>query len=223
VPLLQPYGGRGGVPLGPSLSERWGNAGMGLIRKMMSVSSMGVVDFRSDKERTAAYTKAAMKEAKKQTELQRRQAAQQAQYLRLAQQAAAPPASVDPAVAHRTAAEQDEFDVILMTAGQRTIQVIREVRALTSLGLKDAKDLVEAAPVVVLEKVAKDAAEKARAVLEGAGAAVTVTAPPVPPVEAVTVHPSAMDELGKLAELRASGVVSQQEFDEAKARILGAL
>jgi hypothetical protein len=110
-----------------------------------------------------------------------------------------------------------------MAAGQRKIQVIKEVRALTSLGLKDAKDLVEAAPVVVLEKVAKDVAEKARTVLEGAGAAVTVTAAPVPPVEAVTVRPSAMDELGKLAELRASGVVSQEEFGEAKARILGTL
>jgi large subunit ribosomal protein L7/L12 len=196
---------------------------MGLIRKMMSVSSMGVVDFRSDKERTAAYTKAAMKEAKKQTELQRQQAAQQAQHLRLAQQAAAHPASVDPAVAHQTAAEQAEFDVILMAAGERPIQVIKEVRALTSLGLREAKYLVDNAPIVVLEKVAKDAAEKARAVLEGAGAAVTVTGEPVPPVEAVTVRPSAMDELGKLAELRASGAVSQEEFDEAKARILGTL
>src|SRR3954465_14507123 len=109
-----------------------GNAGMGLIRKMMSVSSMGVVDFRSDKERTAAYTKASMKEAKKQTELQRRQAAQQAQYVRLAQQAAAPPASVDSAVAHQTTADQDGSDVILMAAGDRKIQVIKEVRALTS-------------------------------------------------------------------------------------------
>jgi large subunit ribosomal protein L7/L12 len=196
---------------------------MGLIRKMMSVSSMGVVDFRSDKERTAAYTKAAMKEAKKQTGLQRQQAAQQAQHLRLAQQAAAHPASVDSAVAHQTAAEQDEFDVILMAAGERTIQVIKEVRALTSLSLKEVKDLVEDAPVVVLEKVAKDAAEKARAVLERAGAAVKVTAEPVPPVEAVTVNPSAMDELGKLAELRASGAVSQEEFAKAKARILGTL
>jgi ribosomal protein L7/L12 len=186
---------------------------MGLIRKMMSVSSLGAVDFRSDKERTAAYTKAAMKEAKKQTELQRQQAAQQAQHLLLAQRDAAHPA-------HQTAVEQDEFDVILMAAGMRPI---KEVRALTSLGLREAKDLVDGAPVVVLEKVAKDAAEKARAVLEGAGAAVSVTAEPVPPVEAVTVHPSVMDELGKLAELRASGVVSEEEFAEAKARILGTL
>jgi ribosomal protein L7/L12 len=193
-----------------------GNAGMGLIRKMMSVSSMGAVDFRSDKERTAAYTKAAMKEAKKQTELQRQQAAQQAQHLLLAQGDVEYPA-------HQTAVEQGEFGVILMAAGVRKIQVIKEVLALTSLSLKAAKDLVEAAPVAVLDKVTKDTAEKARAVLEGAGAAVTVTAAPVAPVEAVAVHPSAMDELGKLAELRAAGVVSQQEFDEAKARILGSL
>ena len=189
---------------------------MGLIRKMMSVSSMGAVDFRSDKERTAAYTKAAMKEAKKQTELQRQQAAQQAQHLLLAQRDAAYPA-------HQTAVEQDEFDVILMAAGTRPIQVIKEVRSLTSLGLREAKDLVDGAPAVVLEKVAKDVAENARAVLERADAAVTVTAAPAPPVEAVTVHPSVMDELGKLAELRASGVVSEEEFAEAKARILGAL
>jgi ribosomal protein L7/L12 len=193
-----------------------GNTGMGLIRKMMSVSSMGVVDFRSDKERTASYTKAAMKEAKKQTELQRQQAAQQAQHLHLAQRDATHPA-------HQTAVEQGEFSVMLLAAGVRTIQVIKEVRALTSLGLKEAKDLVEAAPVAVLEKVTKDTAEKARVVLERAGAAVTVSAVPVPPVEAATVHPSAMDELGKLAELRASGVVPQQEFDDAKARILGTL
>ncbi|WP_331254106.1 MULTISPECIES: ribosomal protein L7/L12 [unclassified Modestobacter] len=189
---------------------------MGLIRKMMSVSSMGVVDFRSDKERTASYTKAAMKEAKKQTELQRQQAAQQAQHLYLAQRDAAHPA-------HQTAVEQGEFSVILVAGGVRTIQVIKEVRALTSLGLGEAKDLVEAAPVAVLEKVTKDTAEKARVVLERAGAAVTVSAAPIPPVEAGTVHPSAMDELGKLAELRAAGVVSQQEFDDAKARLLGSL
>jgi hypothetical protein len=110
-----------------------------------------------------------------------------------------------------------------MAAGVRPIQVIKEVRSLTSLGLREAKDLVDGAPAVVLEKVAKDVAENARAVLERADAAVTVTAAPAPPVEAVTVHPSVMDELGKLAELRASGVVSEEEFAEAKARILGAL
>ncbi|GJF29263.1 50S ribosomal protein L7/L12 [Kitasatospora sp. NE20-6] len=70
--------------------------------------------------------------------------------------------------------EQDEFDVVLESAGDKKIQVIKEVRALTSLGLKEAKDLVDGTPAVVLEKVAKDAAEKAKAALEGAGAKVTV-------------------------------------------------
>jgi large subunit ribosomal protein L7/L12 len=70
--------------------------------------------------------------------------------------------------------EQDEFDVILEGAGEKKIQVIKEVRALTNLGLKEAKDLVDGAPKAVLEKVNKDAAEKAKAALEGAGAAVTV-------------------------------------------------
>ena len=70
--------------------------------------------------------------------------------------------------------EQDEFDVVLEAAGDKKIQVIKEVRGLTSLGLKEAKDLVDGAPKPVLEKVAKDAAEKAKAALEGAGATVTV-------------------------------------------------
>ncbi len=70
--------------------------------------------------------------------------------------------------------EQDEFDVVLEAAGDKKIQVIKEVRALTSLGLKEAKDLVDGAPKPVLEKVAKDAADKAREQLEGAGATVTV-------------------------------------------------
>jgi large subunit ribosomal protein L7/L12 len=70
--------------------------------------------------------------------------------------------------------EQDEFDVVLEAAGDKKIQVIKEVRSLTSLGLKEAKELVEAAPKPVLEKVAKDAAEKAKEALEGAGATVTV-------------------------------------------------
>jgi large subunit ribosomal protein L7/L12 len=70
--------------------------------------------------------------------------------------------------------EQDEFDVILEAAGDKKIQVIKEVRTLTSLGLKEAKDLVDGAPKVVLEKVNKEAAEKGRAALEGAGATVTV-------------------------------------------------
>jgi large subunit ribosomal protein L7/L12 len=72
------------------------------------------------------------------------------------------------------AAEQDEFDVILESAGEKKINVIKEVRALTSLGLKEAKELVEAAPKPILEKVAKDAAEKAKDALEGAGATVTL-------------------------------------------------
>ena len=72
------------------------------------------------------------------------------------------------------AEEQDEFDVVLTGAGDKKIQVIKEVRALTSLGLKEAKDLVEAAPKAVLEKVNKEAAEKAKESLEGAGASVTL-------------------------------------------------
>ena len=72
------------------------------------------------------------------------------------------------------AEEQDEFDVILEAAGDKKIQVIKEVRSLTSLGLKEAKDLVDGAPKTVLEKVNKESADKARAALEGAGASVTV-------------------------------------------------
>ena len=70
--------------------------------------------------------------------------------------------------------EQDEFDVILEAAGDKKIQVIKEVRSLTSLGLKEAKDLVDGTPKPVLEKVTKEAADKAKAALEGAGATVTV-------------------------------------------------
>jgi large subunit ribosomal protein L7/L12 len=72
------------------------------------------------------------------------------------------------------AEEQDEFDVILQAAGDKKIQVIKEVRALTSLGLKEAKDLVDSAPKPVLEKASKEDAEKAKAQLEGAGATVEV-------------------------------------------------
>ena len=68
--------------------------------------------------------------------------------------------------------EKDEFDVVLVAAGGQKIAVIKEVRSLTSLGLKEAKDLVESAPKAVLEKVNKDEAEKAKAALEGAGASV---------------------------------------------------
>jgi large subunit ribosomal protein L7/L12 len=72
------------------------------------------------------------------------------------------------------AEEQDEFDVILEAAGDKKIQVIKEVRTLTSLGLKEAKDLVDGAPKPLLEKVNKETADKAKAALEGAGATVTV-------------------------------------------------
>ena len=81
--------------------------------------------------------------------------------------AAAPPAGGEAA-----AEEQDEFDVILVAAGEKKINVIKEVRSLTSLGLKEAKDLVDGAPKPVLEKAAKEDAEKAKAQLEGAGATV---------------------------------------------------
>ena len=70
--------------------------------------------------------------------------------------------------------EKDEFDVILESAGDKKIQVIKEVRGLTSLGLKDAKDLVESAPKPVLEKAKKEHAEKAKEALEAAGATVTL-------------------------------------------------
>ncbi len=70
--------------------------------------------------------------------------------------------------------EKDEFDVILEAAGDKKIQVIKEVRALTSLGLKEAKDLVDGAPKAVLEAANKETAEKAKAALEGAGATVTL-------------------------------------------------
>jgi large subunit ribosomal protein L7/L12 len=68
--------------------------------------------------------------------------------------------------------EQTEFDVVLTAAGDKKIQVIKEVRALTSLGLKEAKDLVDGAPKAVLERVPRDQADKAKAQLEGAGASV---------------------------------------------------
>jgi large subunit ribosomal protein L7/L12 len=76
--------------------------------------------------------------------------------------------------AAEVAEEQDEFDVILDEAGAQKIQVIKAVRELTSLGLKEAKDLVDGAPKAVLEKANKDAAAKAKATLEAAGAKVTV-------------------------------------------------
>ena len=88
--------------------------------------------------------------------------------------AAAGPAAGAAGGGEEAAAEQDEFDVILEAAGDKKINVIKEVRALTSLGLKEAKDLVDGAPKAVLEGVAKDAADKAKETLEGAGATVTL-------------------------------------------------
>ena len=87
--------------------------------------------------------------------------------------AAAPAAGGGGAVVEEEEAA-DEVDVILESAGDKKIQVIKEVRTLTSLGLKEAKDLVEAAPKAVLEKVTKEQADKAKEALEGAGAKVTV-------------------------------------------------
>ena len=84
-------------------------------------------------------------------------------------------AAAGPAAAEAEAVEeQDEFDVILEAAGEKKIAVIKEVRALTSLGLKEAKDLVDGAPKAVLEKVDKAAAEKAKEQLESAGATVSL-------------------------------------------------
>jgi len=85
---------------------------------------------------------------------------------------AAAPGGAAPAA--EEAAAQDEFDVVLEAAGDKKINVIKEVRALTNLGLKEAKDLVEAAPKTLLEKVNKEAADKAKEALEAAGATVTL-------------------------------------------------
>ena len=85
---------------------------------------------------------------------------------------AAPGAGGGGAAPAEEAEEQDEFDVVLTGAGDKKIQVIKEVRALTNLGLKEAKDLVDSAPKPVLEKVSKEDAEKAKAQLEEAGATV---------------------------------------------------
>ncbi|WP_029090274.1 50S ribosomal protein L7/L12 [Brevibacterium album] len=93
-------------------------------------------------------------------------------------EAAAPVAAVAAPAAggagEAAAEEQTEFDVVLESAGEKKVPVIKEVRGLTSLGLKEAKDLVDSAPAAVLEGVAKDAAEKAKEALEGAGATVTL-------------------------------------------------
>ena len=87
---------------------------------------------------------------------------------------AAAPAAGGAAGGDAVAEEKDEFDVVLEAAGDKKINVIKEVRALTSLGLKEAKDLVEAAPKTILENVDKAAADKAKEALEAAGATVTV-------------------------------------------------
>ena len=87
---------------------------------------------------------------------------------------AAPAAAGGGAVADAGADEKSDYDVILLAGGEKKIQVIKEVRALTSLGLKEAKDLVDGAPKPVLEKVSKADAEKAKAALEAAGATVEV-------------------------------------------------
>ena len=87
---------------------------------------------------------------------------------------AAAPAAGGAAGGGEAAAEQDEFDVVLEAAGDKKIAVIKEVRALTSLGLKEAKDLVDGAPKAVLEGATKEAADKAKAALEEAGATVTL-------------------------------------------------
>ena len=87
---------------------------------------------------------------------------------------AAAPAAGGGGAAAEEAEEQSEFDVILEAAGDKKIQVIKEVRALTSLGLKEAKDLVDGAPKAVLEKVAKEAADQAKEKIEAAGGTVSV-------------------------------------------------
>jgi large subunit ribosomal protein L7/L12 len=88
--------------------------------------------------------------------------------------AVAAPAGPGGAAPAEPAEEKDEFDVVLEAAGEKKIQVIKEVRTLTSLGLGEAKALVDGAPKPVLEKVNKEAADKAKAALEGAGATVTL-------------------------------------------------
>jgi large subunit ribosomal protein L7/L12 len=85
---------------------------------------------------------------------------------------AAAPGAAAPGAEAPAEEEKDEFDVVLVAAGDKKIQVIKEVRSLTSLGLKEAKDLVDNAPKPVLEKASKEDAEKAKEALEGAGATV---------------------------------------------------
>ncbi len=87
---------------------------------------------------------------------------------------AAAPAAGGAGAEAEAAEEKDEFDVVLESAGEKKINVIKEVRAITGLGLKEAKELVESAPKAILEGVNKEAAEKAKDALEGAGATVTL-------------------------------------------------
>ncbi len=88
--------------------------------------------------------------------------------------AVAAPGAAAPGAEAPAVEEKDTFDVILTSAGEKKIQVIKEVRALTSLGLKEAKDLVDGAPKPVLEKVNKETADQAREKIEAAGGSVTV-------------------------------------------------
>ena len=101
--------------------------------------------------------------------------------------------------------EKDEFDVILAEAGDKKIQVIKEVRALTNLGLKEAKDLVDSAPKAVLEKVSKEEAEKAKAQLEGAGA--TVELKEIAVRSRARRHPRGVPGPGALPSRGGGGVV----------------
>ena len=104
--------------------------------------------------------------------------------------AAAPVAVVAGGAAGEAAEEKSEFDVILESAGDKKIAVIKEVRALTSLGLKEAKDLVDSAPKALLEGVSKEDAEKAKEQLEAAGATITLKVIDFFSILTRAVHPS---------------------------------
>ena len=128
---------------------------------------------------------------------------------------AAAPAGAGTAAPVEAEEEKDEFDVILEAAGEKKIQVIKEVRTLTSLGLKEAKDLVDAAPKPVLEKANKEAAAKAKDALEAAGATVTVKQGPAPPARKAP-HKLRHDEGGPAtgAALVARPAVDRRGADE---------
>ena len=121
--------------------------------------------------------------------------------------AAAAPAAGGGGDAAAAAAEQDEFDVILEASGDNKIPVIKEVRALTNLGLKEAKDLVEGAPKPVLEKVNKETADKAKAALEGAGATVSVK-----PMVSITPMPKRCSKACKCAGGKAAEALRQKRI-----------